>query len=157
MAEVIASSVAGVAEANAALTAAAAEVAAAETELAALIGTETALEAEMVIESAGGPIGWIMFAVTAGVLATVIAAVIYANDKLTQARFNFEAVKTKITQTTPTPTPTQPPYKAPLTPAVVEVLKSIPTGPVVMFSEFFDCDKDFGVPTRCERKRFSHF
>jgi hypothetical protein len=162
MAEVIASSVAGAAESSAALGAAFGEVAAAEAELAALVGTETALEAEMVIEGAGGPVGWIFLAVTAGILAGVIMAVIAANNRLTQARFNLgvQQTNTKLPQPGPTPTtntPIQTPNKAPISPDVVNMLNSIPTGPVVMFSEFFDCDEDNGVLSRCERYRFSHF
>jgi hypothetical protein len=160
MAELIAGSVAGAAESSAALGAAFGEVAAAEAELAALIGTETALEAEMIIEGAGGPIGWIALAITAGILAAVILAVINANNRLTQARFNLGVVqsKPKPPQPGPTPTSNQPlptPNKTPLAPDVISVLNSIPAGPVVMFSEFFDCDVDNGVLSRCERVRFS--
>jgi len=162
MAELIAGSIAGAAESSAALGAAFGEVAAAEAELALLIGTETALEAEMVIEGAGGPVGWIFLAVTAGILAGVIMAVIAANNRLTQARFNLGVQQTiqKTPQPKPTPTiqkPTLTPNKAPISPDVINVLNSIPTGPVVMFSEFYDCDEDNGVLSRCERSFFSHF
>lgn len=162
MAEVIAGSIAGAAETSAALGAATAEVVAAEAELAALIGTETALEAEMIIEGAGGPIGWIALAITAGILAVVVLAVIQANNRLGQARLNLGVIQSKPTPLPTPPKPSQPtitttPARPPLDPAVINVLNSIPIGPVVMFSEFYDCDEDNGVFSRCERTRFSHF
>jgi len=150
MAQVIAGSVAGVAEALA-------EVASAETELAALAGTETALEAEMAIESAGGPIGWIAVAITAGILLTVVLAVIAANDRLQTARFNLTEAQTAISQPKPPPPTQTNPNKTPLAPEVTKILNSIPIGPVVMFSEFYDCDDDSDVRSRCDRKLFSHY
>lgn len=158
MAELIAGSVAGAAESSGLLTSAITEVAAAEAELAALIGTETALDAELVIESAGGPIGWIAMAITAGILVAVVLAVVEANNRLQRARLNLGVIQSKMPQPQPQPpTNTSQTPKPPLAPDVVKVLNSIPTGPVVMFSEFYDCDVDNGVLSRCERYRFSHY
>lgn len=158
MAELIAGSVAGAAESTGLLTSALTEVAAAEAELAALAGAEAALDVEMAIEAAGGPIGWIALAITAGILATVIVAVLAANARLQRARLNLTTVQNSIPQPQPQPpTHTPPTNQTPLAPEVTKILNSIPSGPVVMFSEFYDCDQDNGVRSRCERVRFSHY
>jgi len=172
MTQVVATSIAGTQVGSSEwLAAIDAQILETETELAGLTGLETVTEAEMAIESAGGPIGWIALAISAGVLLTVAIAVAAAYSKLLDYRSMKDALPTKtyvpdpiepsapIKPATPTKTSTdviQPSYpdpnRGPMNKVIVDLFNGLPNNNVVRYSHIFDCFIDNPVRTRCDRR-----